>query len=404
MPAKDTENTDGNFSEGTNHLEGVDMRHQEGRLSALTGIISGLDEEGNDLPPGETREPETTDEPGDIEVKAHTRKRKPKAEGDPQNPPDDDGEVEEGDDTGDRVEAKGIPDEGNDPGDSDAAGDEDDAVESFEAMMEVAGVDVDAASDLMFDVVVEGETQQVPYKELVKGYRRQQDLTRGFQEVSEAKKQTADVHQEIADQYRQGVQQFAASLKALDAQMQFDTAQIDAMRVSNPEAAAAAVARNQRNQKAFEQGLQHVQAMETERQKHAQAAEDAKTQHSRDMLLSRHPKLRTDEGFKKFDEDFTKFLVDKGFTQEDVGSITDWRIVEIAMQAMDVGKVKKMEKSIAAKDVKKPNKRPIKKRRASTAKGPGNGVDQRREAERAQSIRQGKKGSLASFLVDSGMA
>lgn len=46
-------------------------------------------------------------------------------------------------------------------------------------------------AETMFDVEIDGKTEHVSYDELRKGYRRQADLTRSFQEVAETKKELA---------------------------------------------------------------------------------------------------------------------------------------------------------------------------------------------------------------------
>ena len=411
MANENATNTDGDLEAGSHpdHLANVDMRHPTERLGALSNIIGGMDEDGNDLPPGGTRTPEG--EPGQSED-APSRERDDKGRfrardrAEAQEDEDSEGEADPVDDTGDQDGDEDIPadDAGNDPDGQGSAGDENASIDSFEAMMEAAGIDADSASDLMFDVVVNGETQQIPYKDLVQGYRRQQDLTRGFQEVSEAKRETAQVHEAVAAKYREGVQALAASLRTLDAQMVFDQAQIERIRATNPDAAAAALARNERNRQVYEQQLVAIQEAYARQQEEEGQAQEAREAYTRDMLLSRHPKLRTEEGSAAFRRELSNFLESKGFTEDDMGSVVqDWRVVELVMDAMEHGKAKAMKQSIDGKTVKRTPRKVVKNKRASTAKPTEKTRNQAREAERAQAIRSGQRGALAGFLVDSGM-
>lgn len=410
MANENATKTDGALDAGSfpDHLANVDMNHPTNRLGALSSIIGGMDHEGNDLPPGERRQPEG--EPGQSED-APSRERDDKGRfrardrQEAQEGGDSEGEADPVDDVGDQDGDEDIPaDAGNAPDDQGSAGDEDAQIESFEAMMEAAGIDADTASDLMFDVVIGGETQQIPYKDLVQGYRRQQDLTRGFQEVSEAKRKTAEIHEAVATKYREGVQALAASLRTLDAQMVFDQAQIERIRATNPEAASAALARNERNRQVYGQQLEAIQEAYARQAEAEEQAQAARQEYTRDMLLSRHPKLRTEEGRTGFQKDLEGFLEKRGFSAEDMNLATqDWRIVEIVMDAMEHGKAKAMKQSIDGKTVKRTPKRVVKNKRASTAKATDGQRNQALEAERAQAIRSGQRGALAGFLVDSGM-
>lgn len=91
-------------------------------------------------------------------------------------------------------EADGVPEEGEDEADE-----ADEAEPQGRKTLTIIGPDgepkrvaVDKLlAETLFDVEIDGKVQHVSYDELRKGYRRQADLTRSFQEVAETKKELA---------------------------------------------------------------------------------------------------------------------------------------------------------------------------------------------------------------------
>lgn len=381
----DMGNTEGTLP-ASNPLDGVDMGSQSARLGALSSIIGVRQAE--EPAPG----PQAADRASDT----------------PETPPDagDDGRQAE-DETkngeGIAAEPQGDEPEGEEANDTSEVGSAEETGQprSFEELVETAGLSADEISDLTFNMVVDGEEQTFTFKELVRNNRRQADLTRGFQEVADARKQFADLQTQHANGYRDHIEATAAVLKTLDRQIRFDEAQIAKLRATNPEAASAAMARNQRNQQALQEGLREIQELKAQQDKAQAEAQASQDQYHYEMLVNRHPHLRDEKAFKTFGEEVSGYLSEMGYSADEVGDVSDHRFIEICMDAMKARKAAKMQKAIDRKTVRKTPQKTL-KGRSSTSQG--NSVKARAAAETARNIRAGKTGSLAGWLRESGMA
>lgn len=341
-------------------------------------------------------------EKDDQEAKPKPRKAQAEKKARAKTPPAKEAEDEVlEDEAGDEdLQTDDDPDVDDKSSEADDDGEADDETQkplkSFEEIAEALGLEAEDLAELEFEIRRNGKPVKVSYKELLKGYGRQQDLTRGFQEVAEAKRQTSVLHQEVADAFKARVSESAALLRAFHAHMTVTKERLASLK-DKPNSYAAAVARNEEAERLFAKGLEEVEAIDAKRQEAEDKAKEARLVYEYDTFVTRNPQYRDPAKLEKLGEDMAKFLRPRGWSADEVNDISDHRIIELVLEAMKPAKRAEDKKAITAATVRKVASRTLKGKPAPEK------ASAREQRVRRAAAQVGKRdGAFADWLDASG--
>jgi len=209
----------------------------------------------------------------------------------------------------------------------------------YDGDLEAEG-DAEELDDTSFDLLsatVEVDGEEITVEELKRGNLRQRDYTRKTQELAEARKQMEAQFEDIERERAQ----YAQMLPALQARLEQPVEQEpdwDTLYDADPRMAAKAERQWKKRQEEREAQLQAVQAerqrlAEMERQKmHQMQARYFEEQ--RNILPDIIPEWRDNTVAAKEAKDLRAFLLNEGFSEEDVNGLTNATLVKLARKAM----------------------------------------------------------------------
>lgn len=251
---------------------------------------------------------------------------------------------------------------------------EDDEVEATEA--EPDGDDTE--EEQRFIVKVDGEEMEVSLDELTSGYQMQADYTRKTQELAEHRKEVESAKAELAQKRQAQDEQLQLLEQALYGRAP-DPAEMMRLAQEDPDEyirRQAVEQQRQANLNHVQQERAKIKAEQTERLKAHIQTEQAK-------LVQAVPELGTPDGVEKL----RGFLVDVGYTDEEIGQAYDHRALVTAWKAYQYDQManKTATKAKQVKPVPKVTKK---------GKGPQDKAS-RQAVERQRKVAQLKKtGSL----------
>lgn len=202
----------------------------------------------------------------------------------------------------------------------------------------------DQEGESIVDVVVDGQTLEIPLSELVAGYHRERDYTRKTQTVAQERRQVEEYAKGLQTEQAEAVQRMNAIAQQLQAELvnhQEDPRELEALRVQNPGEYAARLQDTQRRQQLMSIAQQE-QAAITER-------------HRQEQIPRAIAELRAAEPAFAENFDSTYDQVGRWITSpsggaisvEEWGRTTDPRQVLIAYKAM-----KADEQNLAAREAR----------------------------------------------------
>jgi hypothetical protein len=297
---------------------------------------------------------------------------------------EDDEEADEAEDDAD-ASREDEGEEGDDDGDSDEAGQDEDPDEGDD--------EPKAKADDEHEVTVDGKKFKVSTKELVAGYQRSTDYARKTQALADRGRDLTTKHQQVAEHYTRELQRVGAVIGGVRQLLAGDlnSAEMQALRASDP--AAWAVARQD-----FQDRIGKIDAifnkLGSEHERHAAQSKQQLAESQRATLaqekeaLVRHiPDWDTGGGKRLFG-----FLGESGFTQEELNSVTDARMLKIAEDARkwrDYQAAKAKEGKVKPKPVQKT----VKPGKTQIAKGHVQVVRKQRDFEKDK-VRAKKTGDM----------
>jgi len=209
----------------------------------------------------------------------------------------------------------------------------------YDGDLEAEG-DAEELDDTSFDLLsatVEVDGEEITVEELKRGNLRQRDYTRKTQELAEARKQ---MEAQFEDMERERAQ-YAQMLPALQARLEQPVEQEpdwDTLYDADPRMAAKAERQWKKRQEEREAQLQAVQA---ERQRLAEMEQQKMHQmqaryfeEQRNILPDIIPEWRDNTVAAKEAKDLRAFLLNEGFSEEDVNGLTNATLVKLARKAM----------------------------------------------------------------------
>ena len=213
---------------------------------------------------------------------------------------------------------------------------------------EPEGTDERAAEgEDLYAVTVNGEEQQIPLDELLKGYSRQSDYTKKTQEVSEQRKQMASLkshyEQEVSQiqterqqyiEYLQNNIPQSADLSKFDNIDWAGLKDIDPLEYMNKREEF----RDAKDKIQETQGVQR-EAME-KYQRDLQKTNTDTLQREHKLLVEKVPEWGKKVSQKKMAEQIRTYAVDQGFLKEELDSLADHRSIIVLQKAMKYDQLK----------------------------------------------------------------
>jgi hypothetical protein len=200
--------------------------------------------------------------------------------------------------------------------------------------------EADEQGDASFDILaatVEVDGEEITVEELKRGNLRHRDYTRKTQELAEARREMAAQAEEIERERAQ----YAQMLPALQERLQQPVEQEpdwDTLYDTDPTMAAKAERQWRKQQ---EERAAQLEAVQAERQRMAQLEQQRMEQmqaryfeEQRQILPEIIPEWRDTSVASKEAKDLRSFLLNEGFTEQDVNGLTNATLVKLARKAM----------------------------------------------------------------------
>lgn len=253
--------------------------------------------------------------------------------------------------------------------------------------------EADEQGDASFDILaatVEVDGEEITVEELKRGNLRHRDYTRKTQELAEARREMAAQYEEIERERAQ----YAQMLPALQERLQQPVEQEpdwDTLYDTDPTMAAKAERQWRKQQ---EERAAQLEAVQAERQRMAQLEQQRVEQmqaqyfeQQRQILPEIIPEWRDTSVASKEAKDIRSFLLNEGFTEQDVNGLTNATLVKLARKAMlyDKGQTRATEAKQKPK-TQKPRK---------TLKAGSRGSQPKPRSEQQQALQRARSGRIA---------
>ena len=219
-----------------------------------------------------------------------------------------------------------------------ATGEDNSVVEGSEEELEVEE-DAESSEDESFDIlgaIVEVDGEEITVEELKAANLRQRDYTRKTQELAEQRKTLEAQYSEIERERAQYAQMLPALQQRLEQKEQ--EPDWDTLYDTDPTMAAKAERQWRKQQDEREAQMQAVQA----EQQRLQALQQQKVQQMQEQYVSQQreilpeviPEWRDNKVAAQEATQIRDFLLGEGFTEQDIGGLTNATLVKLARKAM----------------------------------------------------------------------
>ena len=222
-------------------------------------------------------------------------------------------------------------------------------------------VSADDDGNPVVNVTVNGEQVQVSPEELVKGYSREADYTRKTSQLADDRRQFQAESETIRQRQAQEIQALGTLVSVMKNEFlesgRFSDQYLAQLRESDPAEWSATVQEKQQQAARLDQYLQAAQAsqgrltqeQQQQQQEHLQkvrAEEEAR-------LLERIPSWSDQATRQAESQALATYLVDVGYSEQEVGNLLDSRAVEIANKARLYDQMQSQGEKAVAKKIKK---------------------------------------------------
>ena len=196
----------------------------------------------------------------------------------------------------------------------------------------------DEGTENVYTLDIEGRKVEVTEAELLKGYRRQGDFTRKFQELAEQRKVTETQQ----NQYMTATQQYVETIQALQGQLQGQ-----GFEEPNPEMvevdpvgylAAKDKARTRREQMQNLESARQKAIQDHQQEQGAQFQQLVQAENAK--LLEAIPEWKDPKVSKKERIALKDYGISQGFTEQEMNGVADSRAVKLMRKAMAYDELK----------------------------------------------------------------
>ena len=178
-----------------------------------------------------------------------------------------------------------------------------------------------------------GEKVKLKRSELFAGYMKDADYRRKTAETAEQRRQAETLLQAVSQERQQYVNQLTNIMQVLQSDMQGDQAELNQLAQTDP--AAYIVRLQQANARAqkYQQAEAARQALLRQEQEQSQRTRTEYEHRERQTLLDKLPAWRDDKRASAEKKVIADYLIERGFTNQDLNNLTDHRMVLIARDA-----------------------------------------------------------------------
>ena len=236
----------------------------------------------------------------------------------------------------------------------------DEAYDEYEASDEGDLEEYDETEELddqSFDILalkVDVDGEEMTVEELKRGNLRQRDYTRKTQELAEMRRMVEAKDQELMQRDAQYAQMLPALQERIEASIEQEP-DWDKLYDADPNMAARA---ERKWRQAHEERMAQLNAVRQERERMAQVEQqrmlqyqEQYTEQQRAMLPEIIPEWRDQKVAQREAGDLRKFLLNEGFSEDDIGGLRNATLVKLARKAMlyDRGQTRATEAKVKPK-------------------------------------------------------
>lgn len=217
------------------------------------------------------------------------------------------------------------------------------SLETLDDLAEQTGLSADELLNLRVRAKVDGEESEVTLADLRKNYQLEQHARRKDQEASKRQKELEAREQEFQQRLQQAdsrIQQLDTLKGTLEKNLMGEQ-DLERLRHEDPEQYNSEWIRQQQIRQQLQQVDQAKQQQYQDWQRQQQEAQDRYLREQREQLPELIPEWRDQETAQKETKEIRDFLVGLGFTEQEVGSVADARLVKMARDAMKYHTVQK---------------------------------------------------------------
>ena len=233
---------------------------------------------------------------------------------------------------------------------------------SFETLSELAeatGMDQEEfLKNIKATVKVQGEQSEVNLAELIKGYQLQSDYTRKNEAFLNQKKEWEAQQEQARNELTAEFQKTGAAFRVAQDELMREYHATDWATLEKDDPQQFLIKRQKFGERQasldaqINQATQHAQAYAEKQQQERQQFSQQQLQKEEELLLSALPNWSNAETRKAESVKVGEYLMNQGFNAEEVGNITDHRLIVMAQKAMQADKVAG-DTDVALKKVKK---------------------------------------------------
>lgn len=241
-----------------------------------------------------------------------------------------------------------------------AEGGEEASFGSLDELFQAAGLEGEDAQQLKVRVRIDHDEREVPLSELLSGY---QQSSVAEKRLAEAKAKKESVDQELqskVQEYDEQLQGLAALVKTAEDDLDAETKSVDwkQLREDSPEEYAAKKLEIQERREKIEslkkQARESYQKQVERQQEEAKRLHEEHLQKEQQALLEKLPDWKDPEKAKSDQTRLAKYLREEGFSEQDIASASDHRLIVMARKAMlyDEGRKSAARKKVPPKPKK----------------------------------------------------
>lgn len=178
-----------------------------------------------------------------------------------------------------------------------------------------------------------GEKVKLKKSELFAGYMKDADYRRKTAETAEQRRQAETLLQAVSQERQQYVNQLTNIMQVLQSDMQGDQAELNQLAQTDPAAYIVRLQQTNARAQKYQQADAARQALIKQEQDQMQRARTEYETRERQILLEKLPAWRDDKRASAEKKVIADYLIERGFTNQDLSGLTDHRMLLIARDA-----------------------------------------------------------------------
>lgn len=301
-----------------------------------------------------------------------------------------------------------LPEDDDSEDDEEEGSDLDDIADGDElTLSDYLGIDedrlVETDDGLMFNAIVDGETKQVPLKDLVADYQIRSHVNNKSIALENERKEFEDTRSNIAQQLQQRVEGIQALHKLAEDELvaEYNRINWDKLRVEDPGNWTALrqeyAERAQRIQQAQDLAAQESARLQEEQQGKFQERMKEHMQKEFQSMIAKNPEWADEEKLTSAMSGLKNFVSNTyGYKPEEFDNVTDHRLIELIKDA------KAYREGTKRAEGKKVKRVPKFQKPGASRKNAANAAKARAVKAKKEAVRQsgGSTDSVANLLVD----